>query len=76
VHTGFWWGILRARDHYGEPGIDGRIILGCIFRKWDVEYGLDRAGSGLGEVAGTCECGNEPLDSIQCGEFLDWVKTG
>ena len=22
-------------------------------------YGLDRAGSGLGQVAGTCECGNE-----------------
>ena len=22
-------------------------------------------------VAGTCECGNEPLDSAKCGEFLD-----
>ena len=34
-------------------------------------YGLDRAGSGLGQVAGTCECGNEPSVSIKCGEFLD-----
>ena len=34
-------------------------------------YGLDRAGSGQGQVAGTCECGNEPSDSIKGGEFLD-----
>jgi len=35
------------------------------------EYGLDRAGSGWGQVAGTCECGNELSGSIKCGEFLD-----
>jgi hypothetical protein len=29
-----------------EPGVDGRIILGWIFRKWDVGYGFDRTGSG------------------------------
>ena len=34
-------------------------------------YGLDRAGSGYGQGAGTCECGNEPSGSIKCGEFLD-----
>jgi hypothetical protein len=22
---------------WGDPGVDGRIILGWIFRKWDVE---------------------------------------
>jgi len=33
--------------------------------------GLDRAGSGQGQVAGTCECGNESSGSIKCGEFLD-----
>jgi hypothetical protein len=25
-------------------------------------------------VAGTCECGNEPSDSIQCGEFLGQLR--
>jgi hypothetical protein len=43
---GFWWENLRERDHWGDPGLGGRIILRRIFRKWDVGYGLDRAGSG------------------------------
>jgi len=46
AYTGFWWGGLRERDHLGDPGIDDKIILRWIFRKWDVGYGLDRAGSG------------------------------
>ena len=31
--------------------------------------GLGQAGSGEGLVAGTRECGNEPLGSIKCREF-------
>jgi hypothetical protein len=27
---------MRNRDHLGDPGVDGRIILTRIFRKWDV----------------------------------------
>ena len=34
--TGFWLENLRERDHLGERGVDGRIILRWIFRKWDV----------------------------------------
>jgi hypothetical protein len=34
AYTGFWWGDLGKRDHLGDPGIDGSIILKQIFRKW------------------------------------------
>jgi hypothetical protein len=36
AYTGFWWGNLRKRDHLQDPGVDGRIQLRWIFRKWDV----------------------------------------
>ena len=36
VYTGFWWGILRERVHLEDPGVDRRIILRWVFRKWDV----------------------------------------
>ena len=36
MYTVFWWENLRERDHLGDPGVDGRIILRWIFRKWDV----------------------------------------
>jgi hypothetical protein len=35
VHTGLWWGNLRERDNLEELSVDGRIILKCIFNKWD-----------------------------------------
>jgi hypothetical protein len=50
----FWWGNLRERDNWGDPGVDGRIILGWIFRKWDVGVwiGLDwlRIETGCGHL--------------------------
>jgi hypothetical protein len=36
IYTGFWWENLRERDHLEDPGVDGRIILKWIFKKWDV----------------------------------------
>jgi len=34
-------------------------------------WGLDPAFSEKGQVAGTCECGNEPSGSIKCGKYID-----
>jgi hypothetical protein len=31
-----WWGDLRERDHLKDLGLNGRIILKWIFKKWDV----------------------------------------
>jgi uncharacterized protein YjcR len=40
VHTGFWWGNLRERDHFEKLGIDGRSILKWVRKKsWE---GVDR----------------------------------
>jgi hypothetical protein len=36
VYTGLWWGNLRERDHLEDLGVDRKITLKCIFRKWDV----------------------------------------
>jgi len=69
--TGFWWRNLKVRGNLGDPGLDGRVILRWTFRMWDVVNGLDRAGSGYGELAGICECGNAPSGSTKCGLFLD-----
>ena len=54
VCTGFWWGNLRERDHWGDPDIDRRIILRWIFRKWEGVVGTGwnwlRIGSGGGHL--------------------------
>jgi hypothetical protein len=54
VCTGFWWGNLRERDHWGDPGIVERIIIGWIFKKWNVGVrtglGWLRIGTGGGRL--------------------------
>jgi hypothetical protein len=42
VYIGFWWGNLTE-----DPGVDGRMILKWIYRKWDW-IDLARIGTGGG----------------------------
>jgi len=36
AYAGFWYRNLREREHLDDPGVDGKIILRWLFRKWDV----------------------------------------
>jgi hypothetical protein len=60
VYTGFWWENLRERDHWGDTGVDGRIILSESSGNGIWGCGLHPAGSGSEQVAGICKFGNEP----------------
>jgi len=41
---GFYSGVVGKRegkkDHLEDPDLDGRIILRCVFKKWDWGHGL------------------------------------
>ena len=63
---------VQSRNHDGRlHAFVWRIIFGIISHVWMWGYGLDRADSGQGQVAGTYECSNKPSGSIKCGEFFD-----
>ena len=64
----------------GKP--EGKRPLGRPRRRWEdnIKTVLQEVGCGVmdwialaqdRQVAGTCECGNEPSGSIEYGEFLD-----
>jgi hypothetical protein len=61
---------VRERD----PGVDRRMILKCIFRKWGGEIWTGLLWVRKGQVAGCCEFGNEPSGSIQGGGFFEYLE--
>ena len=67
MHTGFWRGNLREGYHLEVPGVDRRIILKCIFEKWDWWPWTGSIWLRTGTFG--FEFGNEPSCSIKCGKF-------
>jgi hypothetical protein len=67
VYTGFWWRNVKEGITWKKPGVDWRIILKLVFKKWD---GAWTVLIWLRVGAGSYECGNEPLGFIKLGNFL------
>jgi hypothetical protein len=72
-HIAEYWNCQRR---LGRPrrGWEDNIKIGSS-RSGTGRCRLDRSGSEYGQVAGSCECGNEPSDSTKCGEFRDSLRT-
>ena len=72
MNTWIWCKSLRKEAHLEDPGIDGRIILEWIFKKWDriwTDLSQERD-----QVAGAFECVNDLSGFIKFGSFFDWLK--
>jgi hypothetical protein len=64
---------LRGRVYLEDLNVDGKIILKWFLMKWDVRVWNSLVGI-RGGYHGQ-EHGNDPSDFINCGEFLDYLRT-
>ena len=69
VRTGFWWGRHEVKRPLERP-THRWYDINKDLQEVGSELVLDLSGSGQGQVAGSCEGGNEPSGYRKCGEFL------
>jgi hypothetical protein len=74
MHTGYWSGSQKVRDHWEDLDVGGWTILKWILRErgWDGIEWIDLAHDKR-PVEGSHEHNNEPSGSIKCLEFLEWL---
>jgi hypothetical protein len=65
--TRFWWESSKERHHSEDHGVVERMGSEWILGRLAWGCALDLTGSGLGPVAGCCECGDEPSGSCATG---------
>ena len=69
----------RKRDivlgNWGDPDVDGRIILRWIFRKWEGVVGTGLSWLRIGTGGGRLWVGEEHSGSEKAGNFLTSCRT-
>jgi hypothetical protein len=61
----------EGRDRSEDLDFDWRIILEWIFETYDGNLWTRCIWLRVGTIGGSFVHGNEPSDSIECGEFID-----
>ena len=65
----------RGERPLGIPRPNLQYIIEVGLKRNEMGWcGLGSCGSWEGQLAGSCEHGNEPLGSIKCGDLLDCVR--
>jgi hypothetical protein len=64
-------GSLREGDYWGDPDVDGRIILRWIFRKWEGVVGTGWSWLRIGTGGERLWVRGGTFGFRKCGEFLD-----
>jgi hypothetical protein len=62
---------VREGGHLEVPGVDGRIILGWLFRHLNVGAWTELIWLRIGTDGGPCKRIIEPSGSLKCVEFLE-----
>jgi hypothetical protein len=65
MHTGFWCGNLKERGNLENQGVDGRMILILVLRKYTRKDWTGLIWLTIGTSTGCCEHGYELSVSIK-----------
>jgi hypothetical protein len=65
----------EGKSHWGDPDIDGRIILRWIFRKLEEVVGIGWSWLRIGTDGGHLWVRRGTFGFHKCGEFLDYLQS-
>jgi hypothetical protein len=74
MHTKFWSGALKIRDHLEYLGVDRMIILKRMLNRYIVQMWVDSSGSAWDPMVGCCEHTNESSACMKGARFLDQLS--
>jgi len=68
-------GKKRERDHLGDQGLDGSLLLKCISKVYDVRAWIGLIWLKIGKQVGCIKNNNEPAAVVKSKEFLNGLKS-